>query len=737
MKTLVALIFVVGCALHAQVPQQGLRLWLRADSLVTRNDVGQVQSWKNIVDGRAAIVPAGSSAITVAPLNGRPAMVFDGAAYFVAPSLMPVGRDYTVAVVMKVNNRGATNNIVSGENRAFWLAGADFPRMLHNGNFSQQAISSVGIDDASVVRVRYNATSSIARIDVNNKQGAADPIPSNTDSVIYLGAFNRGNFFSGQIAEVLVYDREVDGADVLALDTYLHSRYSIQRAADRVASPVTIDVAPANLLLAKCGDSLFVAGRVARSNVRTVTVAIDSSGVEILSRQFSDLSIDESFRVGFVVSGGASLYSTTVSVDTGGTDQLTVLNNRNIACGEVIAITGQSNTIWGRSRLTPSPFARTFGGNHSAQRSDTSYKQSTAVASGGGASVGAWGLYLQNAIMQEMATPTLVINGGVGGTAIQQHLPDANNRLNLATIYGSWLYRVIQSGSRERIRWLFWYQGESNGGSDDYMALFDQLRNAWHADLPNLQHIVVVQIRPGCGPEGHTAIRDAQRRFEDRYPDVIVHAAAALPQHDGCHYNPEGYLALGEQLFEIYRVTELGMFSGRFALSPTIEGASCMDDECKRIRFTMKRASGLRMTPDTMVGNILRTAKEAFFANSVPSQQPLRVTVADNVVELLFDTPVSRFSYVPDKHYLGTTVVYQGPWLVNESGVGALTFHDVDVAPTSINEEVVGAERRQEGLVFDLMGNVVANNIEEVQKLSSGVYILVDEGKALKVVHVR
>ena len=93
---------------------------------------------------------------------------------------------------------------------------------------------------------------------------------------------------------------------------------------------------------------------------------------------------------------------------------------------------------------------------------------------------------MQNAIIEKMGTPTMVINGGVGGTSIQQHLPDPNNRLNLSTIYGSWLYRVIQSGSKDRIRWLFWYQGESNSGADDYTALFDQLRNAWLEDLPNL-----------------------------------------------------------------------------------------------------------------------------------------------------------------------------------------------------------------------------------------------------------
>lgn len=757
MKTLL-LLLAITTSLHAQVPQAGLKMWLRADSLVTQNAQGQLASWKNIVDGRAALVPAGSSAVTTAPLNGRASMVLDGAGYIEAPSLMPVGKDYTVVVVLQVNNIGATNNIVSGNDRAFWLGGTAFPRMLHAGNFSQQAVSAVGVNGASIVRVRFDNESGIARLAVNNAQGAADPIPQNIDSVIFLGAYQRGNFFSGQIAEVLVYDREVEGADLLALDTYLHTRYAIPRVPDPLPPTLVFDAVPQNMMLARCGDSLFVAGRVAAARVKNVAVTIDTNGVDVVSQSFFDVAVNTTFRVGFVVESGAHLYNVVVTADTGGVELDTVINNRNITCGEVIAITGQSNSIFGAAGIAPSPFSRTYGGNFSSQRADTLYKASSAAGNGGGANVGGWGLYMQNAIMEKMGTPTMVINGGVGGTSIQQHLPDPNNRLNLSTIYGSWLYRVQQSGSKDRIRWLFWYQGESNSGADDYTALFDQLRNAWLEDLPNLQHIVVVQIRPGCGGSGHHKLRDSQRKLEERHPEVVVHAAAGLPFHDGCHYSADGYFTLGEQLFNLYRITELSLMPGKYASSPTIATANCIDAQCTRVRLTFNRAAQLRMTPDMSIGGSMRTARDAFFANDDPTLQPTAVTVTIDAVELTFASPISRISYVPDKFYVGTEVIYEGPWLVNADGVGAITFHNVEVGGTSVaydgTEDGTFAEDgtkdgtwdgTEDGTwdgtgsayMVDMRGLIVATNGQQARQLPSGVYMRHARGRTVKVVLVR
>ena len=741
MKILALCILALSCAaLQAQVPQSGLKLWLRADSLVQKNAQSELVTWKNIVDLRSAIVPVPSTPVLTSTINGRSAFVLDGAGYIEAPSMMPVGADYTLVVVAKVNNTVGANNIVSGNNRAFWLNNSLNPRMLHNGNFGQQAVSTVAMNELSILRVRYNNATGIARLAVNNLQGAADPIPANTDSVVFIGSYARGNFFTGAISEVLIYERELEGADLIALDMYLHARYAVPRVPDPLPPLVVFDVLPQSLLVAKCNDSLFIKGRVNSTRVRSVNIIVDSNGVVVSSKNITGVIVGSSFNAGFFVQQGQHLYNVVVTLDTGGVVRDTALNSRNIACGEVIAITGQSNSIWGAPGTVASPWARTYGSNSSAQRADTAYKPSSADGFGGGPDVGAFGLYLQNRIAETMKVPTLVINGGVGGTRIEQHLPDPDNRLNLSTIYGSWLYRVITSGSSERIRWLFWYQGESNGDNDDYLALFDQLYSAWKIDLPNLQYVVVIQIRPGCGPNGHEKIRDAQRKLEYRHTDVIVHAASGLPFHDGCHYGSDGYFALGEQLFNIYRINELSLQPGRFVSAPTISAATCTNQPCNNIRLQFRRADQLRMTPDVSVGGSMRTARDAFYANGDPTMLPLSVSVTSDAVELQFASPVTRVSYIPDKNYVNTAVVYEGPWLVTSTGVGAITFNNIDVQPTSVaGERYADASSQQSFVVergqplrlgahkpcsiLDLRGRIVATSPEDVAGLPEGIYV--------------
>lgn len=738
MKTVLCLLSVLGLTLHAQVPPPGLKLWLRADSLVVRNTLGNVQSWGNIVDGRTATVPSTSSAVTVGHLQGQSCLVFDGSGFVVAPSVMPVGSDYTVVVVARVANFAATNNLVSGESRALWLAGSAFPRVLHGGDFSNQSVSSVGVEGASIIRVRYNVASGVARISVNNRLGAADVVPLNSDSTIQIGAYRRGNYFSGQIAEVLVFDVELDDANQVLLDEYLHDRYGIPRAMDPKPKVVELHRMPPNLMVATCGDSIAIAGRVTRGGVRAVTVSVESNDANVVYFSKTTPQQGDTFRVTFAIEGDLRRYDAVVTADTGGATLDTIAVSRNIVCGEVIAISGQSNSIYGANGLQASAYARTFGGNASSNRSDTLFSQSRAQESGGGANVGAFGLYLQNAIADRMRQATLVINGGVGGTTIQQHLPDPANRLNRSTLYGSWLYRIVKSQSRERIKWLFWYQGESNGGNDDYTELFHQLYYAWHEDLPNLRHIVVVQIRPGCGPEGHAAIRDAQRQLEDRYPDVVVHAAAALPSHDGCHYDREGYTTLGAQLYDMYSRTSLMSQPGRVAVSPTISHVDCVDDDCRNVRVVMKRWEGVsaRITPDTMVGGAVRTARDAFFADGDPAVRPTTVATHESGIDLRFDSPIRRLSYVPDKYYHGSAVVFQGPWLVNGQGVGALTFHNVDVVPTSVQLDESRSEYRED-VIMSLQGVIVGRTDTDLHQCPSGVYLRLHAGKVRRVLHVR
>jgi hypothetical protein len=61
------------------------------------------------------------------------------------------------------------------------------------------------------------------------------------------------------------------------------------------------------------------------------------------------------------------------------------------------------------------------------------------------------------------------------------------------------------------------------------------------------------------------------------------------------------------------------------------------------------------------------------------------VTVTGNRLILQLKTPFTsnRISYIPDRNYWDTVNCYEGPWITNSRGIGALTFHDYPIGLTS------------------------------------------------------
>jgi hypothetical protein len=690
------MILVAAVTVHAQVPDEGRIAWWRADRGVEVADDGRVTSWTSTdTDPCVAIASDAARPQRIAQaINGNPAIRFDGTStYLDGPERFPVGRDYVLYVVARVQALPGANNIISGNRRALWLNGADRPRVLHAADFGKQAVSDIGIGTGSfaVVRIAYLHAQTSVTIHVNNALGTGPTlVPANDDPEIFLGSYARGNVLHGDIAEVLLYDRMLDDREIRTVDSVLHARYAIARVPDPEPPTVIFDRAPKPMELVAVGDSLICAGTVIDPAVVRVTMEIDSQDV---GRRFvfewnRGAASSVSFSFASALIPGLHAYHVRVLTSTPAGRVDTILVAPDVVCGEVFAIEGQSNSIWPDPTLQVTPWARTFGSNFGQSASDTSFRQSIATGAAGDANVGAWGLYLQRRIADEFRLPTCVINGGVGGTRIEAHYPNATDREALTTIYGSWLYRLRTSRLASHVRWLFWYQGESNAGTDRYGELFDNMYRAWHEDLPNLERIIVIQIRPGCGGAAHARLRDDQRRLEERYPDVYVHAAAGLPGHDGCHYQPIGYQTLGEQLFSIWKLARLGMGPGFPGSAPRIERAELVDGgpDTRSVHLIIRRGAGLHMTPDTMVGGTMRRATDAFFVDGNETRHPQSVRVVGDTVILGIDGASSptTVSYVPDRTYDGSDVVYQGPWLVSGSGVGALTFHAVPCTVVSV-----------------------------------------------------
>ena len=258
----------------AEASAQAPIVHLRADSLVSLSEQQRALSWSSVTGD--AVFRADTS--VVAPLlvpdamNGQPALRFANDGHFIGPSVFPTGEDYTLYVVMRWDGGNASNNLVSGRSHALYLGNSPYPRVLHGANFGQQAISTVPVSGPTVIRVTYQASSGIARIGINNVLGDEAVVPSNTDAALFIGSYAGGNWFWGDIAEVILYDRSLDSAERVTLEEEIHQRYAIERAPDPAPPVVRWDRAPEPNHFVPLGGSIVLDGEIIDESVERITI---------------------------------------------------------------------------------------------------------------------------------------------------------------------------------------------------------------------------------------------------------------------------------------------------------------------------------------------------------------------------------------------------------------------------------------------------------------------------------
>ncbi|MCU0427751.1 MAG: hypothetical protein MUF71_19230 [Candidatus Kapabacteria bacterium] len=376
----------------------------------------------------------------------------------------------------------------------------------------------------------------------------------------------------------------------------------------------------------------------------------------------------------------------------------TILSARKgIVCGDVIAISGQSNIVYGSLDSLPnSHFVRTF---FMGSKEDFWWQPSGNRAKE--ASIGAVGLTLADELMRSQQMPICVLNLGIEGSIIEAHFPDAANPLNPRTWYGRMLWRLRESGLSRAIKTFVWYQGESNsegnGDNERYGVKFLRLHTALQSELPILQKTYIVQIRPSqcVNTVGHAQLREEQRLLGLKSGFEVL-ASTSLPGYDDCHYADIGYQTLGRRLSkaiqrDVYAssLKPEELQTAQRELSPMLEKAFWANNEKSEIVLQFRSSDDIIAGADTMlVGKKRSLLNDAFLLDAKPvAFSALRIE--KNRVFLRLSAPmpsVQRISYIPDKCYpdspSGNCYLYNGPWLESRSGVGVLTFHNVVVEAT-------------------------------------------------------
>ncbi|MEO6938737.1 MAG: sialate O-acetylesterase [Candidatus Kapaibacterium sp.] len=668
-------------------PAAGPLLWLKADTGVVVSN-GIVTRW---LDQSGNGYGAKQDTLTAQPTllpNAQftlPAVRFNGTTNFMeCASVFPTNSDYSLLYVVRTNNLGATNNIVSGISHAHWLGGNAYPKVLH-GNFNTQAVSNIPVvqGEFAIITMTYRDARQRASIYVDSYFADSAIVGGNADSIIYLGAFAKGNFLNGDIAEVLLYKRELSEADRIASETYLFRKYGIALPPPPPIPDSTFsDVPKSEQLYARdANDSatVHIAGATRLTGFDSLYVNITKNGVA-WKHTAVPLALEQNlykFNVNTTIHAEFSEYKYTIGVKSATKDSVLAVRD-SVVCGDVYIIDGQSNCIFG-GRVDSYEFGRTFGLNASANGRDTSWTVALADVSGNGPDIGAWAMRMQKDILEKEQVPICIINGAVGGTSIEQHARNAANPSDRSTIYGSLLYRVIQSGLQNKAKAIFWYQGESNSIAG-YYNNFKQLYNNWLGDYPSLKKFYIVQIRAGCG--GASVHRELFRSLGDSLPNIVPISVQGIIGHDGCHYAAYGYDSIGVHMAHLVERDFYGAKDSIDIGGPNIRRAFYLDATNSQIAILFRDAkTGLITTNDSLVGGVSVSMKDAFYLDdSLANIKSVRVSHDTAYLTLIAPYQATTVGYIP-YNYSKTSVLYEGPWILNNMGVGAFSFDHYPITP--------------------------------------------------------
>ena len=431
---------------------------------------------------------------------------------------------------------------------------------------------------------------------------------------------------------------------------------------------------PAQVLQRDAADRAQVAveGTVETPGYDHVELRIlrDGSPWSTVSQPLVYAGSSAAFSLGSELVAGLHDYDLVVEL-LAGTRRTEVREVDSVTCGDTFLLVGQSNTVandyWGEklANQSQSPWIRSFGS--STTGSDVVHDLSWGLADGeeryAHCAIGAWGLRAAELLLQQEQVPMGLINGAVGGTAIIQHLRNEANPTDLSTIYGRLLYRARIAEVGGEARALLWYQGESDGEQvAAYVTRFGLLYDAWHQDYPALETIYVFQIRKGCGVQ-YAGVREFLRTTPDLYPDIEVMSTTAAPLHDGCHYRYAGYRELGDRIARLIARDLHGSPDTQEIDAPNVAAAQLVGPGSDAILLTFR-------DPDD--GLVWEAGSEAYFylddATAVTSG-----SVAGNAILLQLAGPSTATTISYDGH------AYDGPWVLNARGVGALTFFDFPI----------------------------------------------------------
>jgi len=422
-----------------------------------------------------------------------------------------------------------------------------------------------------------------------------------------------------------------------------------------------------------------IAGYVTSPGYDSVKVLIDRNGINWweLSQPLVYVGDSSWFNFQPKIHAELSEYDFIISIDG-----VIISEIDNVVCGDAFLIEGQSNAeAYGNYPLRDR-WVRSFG-NKSSNRVEcyedtTWYIAKAAPWPNHEAMIGIWGMRMAYLIVENFGIPVCIINGAKGGTHITEHFKDETNPYNLETIYGRHLYRTTKAGVKDKIKTVIWHQGEADTWYNfmhNYHHDFDVIFNDWQEDYPSVENVYIFQLRHSfyCG-DAQPELRERQRQMALFDDNIKIMSTANLIGHDGLHYNADGYEQMGDWIYPLIARDFYSSTDTLYINPPDIQ----------EIYYTSASMDTLAMVFDQPVfwpdepywGEVM---EDYIFLDNNPGYVLEGFTNPrnDNEILLVLSEPVDAgyLTYTANAYYRAHWELYEGPWIVNRRGIGALIFY--------------------------------------------------------------
>ncbi len=396
-------------------------------------------------------------------------------------------------------------------------------------------------------------------------------------------------------------------------------------------------------------------------------------------------------------------------VNDGKKDSLIALAD-SVVCGDAYIITGQSNShassIYSNYSST---WCRSFGvktGYEAYNDDDKKVRWGRATGNceglekGGGwfmknkFGVGAWGMELMRLIVEKHKVPVCFINGGSGSSSIEQNMLSTPEKPSLETSFGRLAYRVDQAGLKDKVKAIFWHQGETNSNHQQnksipeenyriYSENFDILYNDWKKVYTGLEKVYLFQLHPGCGGDYQSEMREIQSQIAEHYNRIDIMSTNGVAGHDGCHFSYEGYCEFAERIFplvsrDFYNEKPVGIIT-----PPKMIGACYSAPGEISLQFDQP----ITLEEKLELKGKVHLLKDQFFFGEERMANLVETANAEGdkvVLEMKDNAIYNCITYLPNRTYLNTNDVYEGPWIFGENGLGALSFDKREIEASEV-----------------------------------------------------